>query len=377
MTFPNDGTPEQAGPFVPPPPAAGLGTPASGPDIPTTPRDSSEARGPIPPPPFSQPRPHATSLPRLETSNVQALSVRYGRVAAIAAGLVVLLAVVVVIAVVWAGGGRGSHTPSPAAGRQNQVSGTASSDQASTPIARTSASTNPPATPTQRGADASSAAHQITQLLNQSHGVRHAVSDALDEVNNCSDPSAGAVGLRSAANARRALIADMNRIDVSNLAGGTNVVAALEKSLEDSARSDDQFAIWADEAPAPALTSVTRASTVRPTLPEPSTVWPPRRTRNALSRCGIHSPSGTASRSGPTPKFRGPKYQAVDCGALDGPTSICRWCYQTGGAWLAVGLAMISRRVPRSVSSQISWPAHLASNSRRGLHTSLGTSECA
>ncbi|QMU74568.1 hypothetical protein GXW83_00975 [Streptacidiphilus sp. PB12-B1b] len=102
--------------------------------------------------------------------------------------------------------------------------------------------------PSPDGAQQQAAA--IDQLLSQNDGTRSQVTDAVNDVDNCTsggDLSNDVSALQQAAQTRQDLLSQLGALDVSALPGGDQVVSDLKQAWTESIQADQAFASWAQD----------------------------------------------------------------------------------------------------------------------------------
>jgi len=130
----------------------------------------------------------------------------------------------------------GITTSAPASGKS-----TAKPTAATTPKATPKPTKKPAADPT--GGQAAA----VDKLLKAGAGSRQVVSRAVQKIQSCSDPAAGAKELNEAAKQREQQIAGLAPLKTDKLTRGSDLVTALRDAWKASAESDRQLAAWGNE----------------------------------------------------------------------------------------------------------------------------------
>ncbi|MFI1383297.1 hypothetical protein [Embleya sp. NPDC020886] len=87
----------------------------------------------------------------------------------------------------------------------------------------------------------------VDRLLQDGAGSRQTVSRAVQQIQKCEDPAAGAQALTEAAKQRDQQIAGLAKLSTDKLGGGAELVAGLRDAWSASAESDRELAAWGDE----------------------------------------------------------------------------------------------------------------------------------
>ena len=112
----------------------------------------------------------------------------------------------------------------------------------------TTASTIPPSTTTSTApVSGRREAAAINTLLAQSSGDHDAIDGATTDIANCGNLSQDEATLNAAAQSRRTLIAELPRLDTSQITGAAQLISALRSAWQASAESDSSYAAWAGD----------------------------------------------------------------------------------------------------------------------------------
>ncbi|MGC0423639.1 hypothetical protein [Embleya sp. AB8] len=153
-------------------------------------------------------------------------------------------ALVVVAAIgVFASGAFGNDDKSdPAANK-----GAAASNSSTKPDPAGGAAPQTAAPPPAKADDTAAQASAVDQLLQSGAGSRQAVSQAVQQIQKCEDPAAGAQALAAAAQQRDQQIAGLGKLTTDKLPSGADLVAGLREAWTASAESDRELAAWGTE----------------------------------------------------------------------------------------------------------------------------------
>ncbi|PRH76305.1 hypothetical protein C6N75_26395 [Streptomyces solincola] len=88
----------------------------------------------------------------------------------------------------------------------------------------------------------------LDELLSESNDSRAAVIRSVENIKKCDDLTQAASDLRDAAGQRRGLVTKLGQLQVDKLSGHAELTSALTEAWEASARADDHYATWADQA---------------------------------------------------------------------------------------------------------------------------------
>ncbi|MYS80303.1 hypothetical protein [Embleya scabrispora] len=157
----------------------------------------------------------------------------------IAAGVGALVVVAAIGA--FAGGAFGDDDKSDTAGKGAATTAPVKPDASG---AATPGTTAPPAK-ADNGATAQASA--VDRLLQDGAGSRQAVSRAVQQIQKCEDPAAGAQSLTEAARQRDQQIAGLAKLSTDKLGSGAELVAGLREAWAASAESDRELAAWGTE----------------------------------------------------------------------------------------------------------------------------------
>ncbi|MFI1582190.1 hypothetical protein [Embleya sp. NPDC020630] len=101
----------------------------------------------------------------------------------------------------------------------------------------------PPAKASESAAQASA----VDRLLQSGAGSRQVVSQAVQKIQKCDDPAAGAQSLNEAARQRDEQLAGLDKLATDKLTRGADLVAGLREAWTASAESDRELAAWGTE----------------------------------------------------------------------------------------------------------------------------------
>lgn len=101
----------------------------------------------------------------------------------------------------------------------------------------------PPAKANESAAQASA----VDRLLQSGAGSRQVVSQAVQKIQKCDDPAAGAQSLNEAARQRDEQLAGLDKLATDKLTRGADLVAGLREAWTASAESDRELAAWGTE----------------------------------------------------------------------------------------------------------------------------------
>ncbi|MYV97414.1 hypothetical protein GT354_03795, partial [Streptomyces sp. SID3343] len=90
-------------------------------------------------------------------------------------------------------------------------------------------------------------ASAVDELLKVSAGSRQIVSQAVQQIQNCSNPAAGAASLTQAATQRDQQVAGLAGLKTDKLDRGPDLVTGLREAWAASAESDRELAAWGTE----------------------------------------------------------------------------------------------------------------------------------
>lgn len=187
------------------------------------------------------------SVPLPTAYGVDRPTKRYSPVVLGLAVVVVVVILTIVLCILLFRSHPGSAGSTARSGVLPTPEGASQTSQVSTTGPPTSAPpTSPPASLPE--SDAADIARKVSNLLGTSSTMRQRVGVALSEVNDCSNPSEGAASLRDVADGRRSLVDQVNNLDDAVLPGGDSAVALLVSAWKNSAKSDDEYAAWADDS---------------------------------------------------------------------------------------------------------------------------------
>ncbi|MEU6062030.1 hypothetical protein [Streptomyces sp. NPDC047097] len=91
-------------------------------------------------------------------------------------------------------------------------------------------------------------AEALDKLLAESNDSRAAVIRSVESIKRCDDLDQAAGDLRGAAGQRRGLVTKLQQLSVDKLPGHAELTSALTDAWQASARADDHYATWADQA---------------------------------------------------------------------------------------------------------------------------------
>jgi hypothetical protein len=165
--------------------------------------------------------------------------------AALVAGVVVLVLVGFGAAVYLL-----SKDNSPNAAGVPASSATPSVTSSSNTPAPTSSASSAPAAPATTSAARraqTAAMKQLGGLVANSTSARSGVQGALSDIGSCRNIANAVSTLNRAASIRQALSAQAQKIDVSSLAGGSQLVSAFQNSMAESSAADVAYAQWGSQ----------------------------------------------------------------------------------------------------------------------------------
>ncbi|MEU6482594.1 hypothetical protein [Streptomyces sp. NPDC046887] len=91
-------------------------------------------------------------------------------------------------------------------------------------------------------------AEALDKLLAESNDSRAAVIRSVESIKRCDGLDQAATDLRGAAGQRRGLVTKLQQLSVDKLPGHAELTSALTEAWQASARADDHYATWADQA---------------------------------------------------------------------------------------------------------------------------------
>ncbi|MFI6587582.1 hypothetical protein [Embleya sp. NPDC050493] len=154
-------------------------------------------------------------------------------------------ALVVVAAIgVFASGAFGDDEKSDTADKGAAAATTGAPAKPGASAGATPGTTAPPAKADDGAAEQATA---VDRLLQDGAGSRQTVSRAVQQIQKCEDPAAGAQSLTEAARQRDQQIAGLGKLTTDKLSGGTELVAGLRDAWAASAESDRELAAWGTE----------------------------------------------------------------------------------------------------------------------------------
>ncbi|GCD98920.1 hypothetical protein [Embleya hyalina] len=102
-------------------------------------------------------------------------------------------------------------------------------------------------TPPAKANEGAAQASAVDRLLQSGAGSRQVVSQAVQKIQKCDDPAAGAQSLNEAARQRDQQLAGLDKLTTDKLTRGADLVAGLREAWTASAESDRELAAWGNE----------------------------------------------------------------------------------------------------------------------------------
>ena len=116
-----------------------------------------------------------------------------------------------------------------------------------TTVPRTTTSTSTSTSTTIAAESASQEAAKINFLLAESSNDRNEIVSATNDISNCGNLSQDESSLNSAAQSRQLLINELPKLQIAQVPGGAQLIAALTSAWQASRASDSSYAAWAGD----------------------------------------------------------------------------------------------------------------------------------
>jgi zinc-ribbon domain len=157
----------------------------------------------------------------------------------IVAGVVALVIIAGVVVFLLHSGSSPTNATAPASSQ----SSTTLVSRTTVPRTTTSTST----TTTIAAESASQEAAKINFLLAESSNDRNEIVSATNDISNCGNLSQDESTLNSAAQSRQLLINELPKLQIAQVPGGAQLIAALTSAWQASRASDSSYAAWAGD----------------------------------------------------------------------------------------------------------------------------------
>jgi hypothetical protein len=154
-------------------------------------------------------------------------------------------AVVIIAAIVVLLHHSGSSPTNAAVSYSSSTTGVPRTSVPRTSVPRTTSTSS--TSTTIAGDSATQEAEKINFLLSQSSNDRNAIVSATNDISNCGNLSQDETTLNNAAQSRQLLLNELPKLQISQLPGSSQLIAALTTAWQASKASDTSYAGWAGD----------------------------------------------------------------------------------------------------------------------------------